>query len=76
MPDQNKTNVNNFIFQIALAILDWPWMVAVAEGWKLARKLWRGLGDEGMYEVLEYETKLELLDKQGKKSSFIKTTES
>src|SRR5512143_603929 len=37
----------------------------LAQAWKLGRKFMRGLADEGMYEVLEYETTLELRDKRG-----------
>ena len=39
----------------------------MAEGWKLGRKLWRGLADEGMYEVLDYQVRLEIKDKHGKR---------
>lgn len=49
-----------------------PWLDMAARGWRLSRKLWRGLADEGMYEVLEYESCLELLDKKGHKAKFRK----
>src|SRR5687767_13879319 len=37
----------------------------VAQAWKLGRKMLRGLANEGVYEVLEYECELELKDKDG-----------
>ena len=53
-------------------LLDLPWMDVLAEIWKLTRHLWQGLADEGMYEVLEYESVLELKDDVGKKAAFRK----
>lgn len=46
-------------------ILGLPWLDILAETWKVTKTLWRGLADEGMYEVLEYESTLELKDKKG-----------
>lgn len=53
---------------IIIALLGSPWVEVLAEGWKLGHKLWRGLADEGMYEVLDYQVKLEIKDKQGKRA--------
>ncbi len=49
-----------------------PWLEIAAETWKLAKKLWRGLADEGIYEVLEYESRLELKDRNGRIAQFSK----
>lgn len=49
-----------------------PWLEVIAELYKLIRKLWNGLAYEGMYEVLEHESTLELLDRQGKRARFEK----
>jgi len=49
-----------------------PWLEIAAETWKLAKKLWRGLADEGIYEVLEYESQLELKDRNGRFAHFSK----
>lgn len=49
-----------------------PWLEIAGTTWQVARSLWRGLADEGMYEVLEYESRLELLDKKGKRAKFSK----
>jgi hypothetical protein len=53
-------------------LLDLPWMDVLAAAWKLTRHLWQGLADEGMYEVLEYESLLELKDDVGKQAKFRK----
>lgn len=70
MPDKKPNTITSDPF-IAL-LLGLPWLEVVAELYKLTRKLWQGLADEGMYEVLEYESTLELLDRQGKRASFKK----
>jgi hypothetical protein len=44
----------------------------LGEIWKTGRKLMRGLASEGMYDVLDYESTLELLDNKGKKAAFKK----
>jgi hypothetical protein len=46
-------------------LLNPTWVEVLAEAWKLGRKLFRGLANEGVYEVLEYECRLELKDKNG-----------
>ena len=49
-------------------MLDLPWPEILGELWKFGRKVMRGLSNEGMYEVLEYESTLELKDKRGEKA--------
>lgn len=49
-----------------------PWLDVLAQTNRLARQLWHGMVDEGMYEVLEHESTLELLDRQGKRAHFTK----
>jgi hypothetical protein len=45
---------------------------AMAEVWKLCRSLASGLSEEGLYQVLEYDATLELLDKKGQRARFRK----
>ena len=40
--------------------------------WKIMRKAFQGLADEGLYEVLEYESTLELKDTRGVHATFHK----
>lgn len=53
-------------------VLDLPWIEIFGELWKYSRKVYRGMANEGMYEVLEYETTLELHDTTGKKATLNK----
>ena len=58
--------------EIITMSLGLPWFEIAGELWKIGRKLMRGLSNEGMYEVLEYESTLELHDRRGKKATFTK----
>ena len=40
-------------------ILDPRWIEVIAQAWHLGRKIVRGLANEGIYEVLNYECTLE-----------------
>lgn len=55
-----------------IADLGLPWIEIASGVLKLGRKLFRGLAQEGIYEVLEYETTVEILDSKGEKASLIK----
>ena len=46
-----------------------PWFELAGELWKIGRKLMRGLANEGVYEVLEFEGTLEILDAKGKRAN-------
>ncbi len=53
-------------------LLDLPWVEIIGELWKIGKKIVRGLSNEGIYEVLDYETTLELHDSKGKKATLKK----
>jgi len=53
-------------------LLNIPWPEVLANAWKYGQKIFRGLSHEGMFEVLEYECTLELLDRSGKKARYKK----
>ena len=64
-----KTNAkDNSLIRLIAALLGLPWIEVLTEAWKLGRKILSGLVNEGMYEVLEYESTLELLDDKGKRA--------
>lgn len=67
-----KKSNNAISEQIVALLIALPWMEILAEGVKLVRTLWRGMADEGMYEVVEHESTLELLDRKGKRAHFQK----
>lgn len=48
------------LFQWFQTVVGLPWFDIVLELWRLRRKVLRGLSNEGIYEVREYETTLEL----------------
>ena len=73
MPPQNQQNSNNaFLKQLVIAMVTGSWFELLVESLKLGKRLFRGMVDEGLYEVLEYETTLELKDKKGEKAKFYK----
>ncbi|MGD8457010.1 MAG: hypothetical protein PVF83_11535 [Anaerolineales bacterium] len=48
------------------------WFEIAGELWKVGRKVMRGLANEGMYEVLDYDSTLEIHDRGGKKATYHK----
>jgi hypothetical protein len=54
--------------KIGAAIFSLPWLDIVLGIWKLAKNLWTQMSDEGMYEVIDYRSTLELLDKHGRRA--------
>lgn len=59
-------------YRLLSFILDPRWVEIVAQAWKLGRKILRGLANEGIYEVLDYEYQIELKDKSGKHATIKK----
>ena len=72
MTDKQSLSTSKFTGWLIGLFFELPWLDMIAVVWKLMRHLWQGLADEGIYEVLEYESVLELKDKGGKKASFQK----
>ena len=64
-------DTNNFI-RWATITLSLPWFEIAGKMWKIGRKVMRGLANEGVYEVLDYESTLELKDRGGKRAVFRK----
>jgi len=65
MTDENRSASSAGIARLLAFLINPSLLEALAEAWKLGRKVLRGLANEGMYEVLEYESTLELRDKHG-----------
>ena len=51
---------------LVLVLMSLPWPEIMGEVWRIIRQLARGMGDEGIYEVLSHEAILDLKDKRGK----------
>lgn len=58
--------------QLVVILLRLLWLDILGDLWKAGKKLLQGPAYEGMYEVLEYESSLELRDKHGKYALFQK----
>jgi hypothetical protein len=69
--DREETIIAKFPKGITVT-LGLPLFEILGEIWRIGRKLMRGLANEGMYEVLDYASTLELLDNKGRKATFKK----
>lgn len=58
--------------RLVATLLGLPWITIVADALRWAQKMFNTLAYDGMYEVLEQECTLELLDRAGKKARFRK----
>jgi hypothetical protein len=67
-----QTSSSKSLARIASMGLGLPWFEIAGELWHFGRKVMRGLSSEGMYEVLDYQSTLELHDPGGKKATFTK----
>ena len=72
MSQKDQNSKLSGIVQWFPTVLGLPWFEIVGDLWKLGKKVIRGLSNEGIYEVLEYETTLELHDSKGKKATLKK----
>jgi hypothetical protein len=72
MPKEDNNNYIKRLSAWGTILFGIPWPEIIGELWKFGRKVIRGLSHEGMYEVLAYETTLELHDRKGKKATLKK----
>jgi len=70
--EKGDSKEENTLSKVVAILLGLPWVEIITEAWKLGSKMLQGLTHEGMYEVLEYESTLELHDKTGKRATFKK----
>lgn len=64
-----KTAISSKLVAIILGL---PWIEILTDAWKIGRKVLRGLINEGVYEMLDYETTLVLHDTKGIKATLNK----
>jgi len=55
MSNENR-KIQTRLDQLAAILLHLPWLEIVTDLWKAGKKVLRGLADEGMYEVINYES--------------------
>ena len=72
MVDERRSNKQIILDKLITVLWGLPWPEVVEKLWKIAKNVVQGLSVKGMYEVLEYESTLELKDKGGKKATFKK----
>jgi hypothetical protein len=72
MPAKGDQSRLNFIPKAAALLLGLPWPEIIGDLWRFGRKAMRGLSHEGMCEVLDYESTLEIHDSKGKRATFKK----
>ena len=63
---ENEEILSSPLVPITQSVLTSSWIRIAADAWRLGRQIIHGLSHDGMYEVLEYESSLELVDKTGK----------
>lgn len=72
MPVDESKSTTSFLRKFLVILFSEPSLDVLAAAWKTGKKLWQGLIEEGMYEVLEYESTLELIDAHGEQAQFHK----
>ena len=72
MTDETGDSSPKRLSQLVTISVSLSWFEILGELWKIGRRVMRGLANEGMYEVLDYESTLEIHDRRGKKATFKK----
>ena len=72
MEDEQRNHNQSLPDRLVALLLGLPWLDTVETGWRIARTVIQRRSSAGMYEVLEYESTLELKDREGKRASFTK----
>jgi hypothetical protein len=72
MGDEKHNGNPNLFDKLIAVLLQLPWLDVLGDAWKALRKVIQSRSYRGMYEVLEYESTLELKDREGKRATFKK----
>jgi len=72
MTDEERNDNRCLLDKLIATLSGLPWPEVVGVMWKTIRKVMQGRSYRGMYEVLEYESTLELKDRGGKRATFKK----
>ena len=72
MTDKVSSSIKKWLSKLTSLLDGLPWIDILSEGWKIGRQLLGTTSAVGLYEVLEYESTLELESRTGKKASFQK----
>lgn len=72
MPDEKRNDNQSLLDKLIALLSGLPWLDVLGQAWKILRKVMQNRSYKGMYEVLEYESTLELKDRAGKRATFKK----
>lgn len=72
MTHENRNNDQSLLDKLIALLSGLPWLQVFGEVWKILRRMVQARSYKGMYEVLEYESTLELKDRGGKSATFKK----
>ena len=72
MPGNDINPTPELIPRLMVIISELPWVKIIGQIWVFGHKLLRGLSSEGMYEVLDFVSELELKDRHGREAIFKK----
>jgi hypothetical protein len=72
MRDEKRDDNRSLFDRLTAFLLGLPWPAVLGDLWKIIRKVTQGWPYKGMYEVLDYESTLELKDRGGKRATFKK----
>ncbi len=72
MPSDKQKTKSTLAGRMISLFLGLSWLEILPDLVKSARYFWESLTDSGMYEVLDYESALELLDVHGRRARFSK----
>jgi len=71
MVDEKRNDNRSLLDRLIAVLLGFPW-TQVLEVWNILRSIVQGRSYKGMYDVLQYESTLELKDRRGKRATFKK----
>lgn len=72
MAGEQSSSLQGRLQNFVVSLADIPWLGSVIRLWVMVEKLVQRMSSEGMYEVLDYSSTLEVLDRQGKTATFQK----
>jgi len=72
MKDEKDNDNQSLVNKLITALLGLPWVEMLGGALKALRQAIQGRSEKGLYEVLEYESTLELKDREGKRATFRK----
>jgi hypothetical protein len=70
--EESQQQLPNKLLKLLVPLLGSHWIEVIALAWGLGKRILSFQAHEGMYEVLDYEIRLELADTKGEKAILYK----